>query len=144
MTVPYKSFNWDELGLDFGNWDEEKIWALNLPVVEMDIKELLWHFDAPFWPNDDDERWTITPWDVIHKIERSSKEQQKMEKSDLSYPIDILENKGRWLVLDGLHRLTKAYMQGKEKVRVRIIPKERLPEILTGEPIELPDREYHK
>jgi hypothetical protein len=134
-----KNYNWDNVGLDFGNWDEEKIWALQLPVIEMEIKELLWHFDAPWWPNDNGERWTITPWDVLHKIQGSLDEQIKIEKADLSYPIDILENKGRWLILDGIHRLTKAYKKRQEKIMVRIIPRERLSEILTGDPIELPD-----
>ena len=134
-----KSYNWSSVGLDFGNWDEEKIWSLELPVIEMDIKDLIWHFDAPWWPNDSGERWTITPWDVIRQNESSKNEQIKMEKADLLYSIDILENKGKWLVLDGLHRLAKAYKHGQEKVKVRIIPRERLSEIITGDPIELPD-----
>ena len=135
------NFDWNTVGLDFGNWEEEKIWALQLPIVEMDIKELLWHFDAPWWPNDNGERWTITLWDVIHQNEGSKNEQIKMEKADLSYPIDILENKDKWLVLDGLHRLVKAYKRGQKKISVRIIPRERLPEIITGDPIELPDHQ---
>lgn len=134
-----KSYNWNSVGLDFGNWEEEKIWALQLPVVEIDIIELLWHFDAPWWPNDRGECWTITPWDVLHKNQGSTNEQLKIEKADLLYPIDILENKGKWLVLDGIHRLAKAYKHGQEKVKVRIIPRERLSEIITGDPIELPD-----
>lgn len=136
-----KNFDWNSVGLDFGNWEEEKIWALKLPVVEMNIKELLWHFDAPWWPNDNGERWTITLWDVIRQNEGSKNEQMKMEKAKLLYPIDILENKGRWLVLDGLHRLAKAYKHGQEKIKVRIIPRERLSEVLTGDPIELPDHQ---
>ncbi len=135
-----KTFDWDSLGLDFGNWQDEKLWALELPVTRMNIKDLLWLFDVPFWPNDNNERWTVTPWDVIHKSENGKNEQAALEKADLSFPIDILENKGRWLVLDGLHRLAKSYLQGKEEVNVRIVPRERLPEILTGEPIELPSR----
>lgn len=49
---PYKNFDWKNVGLDFGNWEEEKIWALKLPVEEISISELLWHFDVPFWTND--------------------------------------------------------------------------------------------
>ena len=60
----------------------------------MDIKELLWHFDAPWWPNDSGEHWTITLWDVIRQNEGSKNEQIKMEKADMLDPIDILENKG--------------------------------------------------
>jgi uncharacterized ParB-like nuclease family protein len=62
-----------------------------------------------------------------------------MNDADLTYPIDILKNHGKWLVLDGLHRLAKTYMQGRKNVKVRVVPRERLPEILSGEPIELPE-----
>ncbi|MFH1187338.1 MAG: hypothetical protein V1688_00590 [bacterium] len=134
-----KKFKWDNIGLDFGNWEEEKIWALELPVIEMNITDLDWHFDAPFWPNDDGERWTVTPWDVILQKEGTTKEQKNTEKADLNYPVDIIKNKGRWLILDGIHRLAKAHKQGHKKIKVRIIPRKRLPEILTGDPIELPD-----
>ncbi|KKQ28069.1 MAG: hypothetical protein US42_C0002G0024 [Candidatus Magasanikbacteria bacterium GW2011_GWC2_37_14] len=133
------NYDWESVGLDFGNWDEEKIWALNLTVVEIDINELLWHFDAPWWPNDTDERWTVTPWDVLNKTVDSKKQQDITDQVDLSYPIDIFKNKGKWLILDGIHRLVKSYKQGLKKVKVHIIPPERLPEILSGLPIELPN-----
>ncbi|MFA6534347.1 MAG: hypothetical protein WCT37_04205 [Patescibacteria group bacterium] len=140
MAVAIRKFDWDSVGLDFGNWDEEKIWLLDLPVVEMDVEELLWHFDTPWWPNDNGDRWTVTPWEVISQNAGSQNEQNKMAQADTAYPLDILENKGRWLVLDGLHRLAKLYKQGQKKVKVRIVPRERLPEILISDPIELPDR----
>ena len=133
-----KKFGWDSVGLDFGNWDDEKLWVLNVPTTKMDIAELLWHFSVPFWPNDSGDRWTVTPWEAIHKEPGSTHEQAKIKKADLVYPIDILENKGKWLVLDGLHRLAKSYLQHQEKVTVRKIPRTRLPEILIDEPIELP------
>lgn len=43
--------------------------------------------------------------------------------ADLAYPIDIMENKGRYLILDGLHRLLKYKILNYDKVRVRIIPR---------------------
>lgn len=140
--IKYNNFDWSTVGLNFGNWDEEKIWALDLPTIEMDIKDLIWHFEIPFWPNDNGERWTVTLLDVIHQKELTKNEQNKMLKSDLSYPIDIVENKGKWLVLDGLHRLAKSYKQGQKKVNVRIVPRERLSEILIDDPIELPDENF--
>ena len=51
-------------------------------------------------------------------------------RADLSHPIDIMENKGRWLILDGLHRLMKATIQEESTVQVRKIPREKIPEIL--------------
>lgn len=49
--------------------------------------------------------------------------------SDLKYPLDLMPNKGRLLLLDGLHRLAKSYLMGKKEVSVRIIPRSRIPEI---------------
>lgn len=43
--------------------------------------------------------------------------------SDIKYPIDIMENKGRYVILDGLHRLIKYKILGYKKVNVRIIPR---------------------
>ena len=54
---------------------------------------------------------------------------EKIEKADISFPIDIMENKGRWVILDGLHRLVKLYENGAKKIKVRIIPREKIPEI---------------
>lgn len=134
-----KKFDWSSVGLDFGNWEEEKIWALELPVIEMNIADLAWHFDVPFWPNDKGERWEVTPMEVINKKEGTVSEQKNVDKADLNYPIDILENKGKWLILDGIHRLAKAHKQGHAKIKARIIPRERLSEISSNYPIELPE-----
>lgn len=43
--------------------------------------------------------------------------------SDISYPIDVMENKGRLVILDGLHRLAKCKILRMNKVKVRIIPR---------------------
>lgn len=134
-----KEFDWEKVGLDFGNWSEEKLWALEEPVSEIEIGELTWHFDVPFWENDDGVRWTVSPWDVIKKAPGSQKELARVTAASLDYPIDILFNKDRWLVLDGLHRLVKAHLQGQKLIKVRKIPRDRLPDILINEPIEMPE-----
>ncbi len=51
-------------------------------------------------------------------------------KADPSYPIDIMENKGRWLILDGLHRLMKTSILGTKTVRVRKISRDYIPDIV--------------
>jgi hypothetical protein len=122
--------NWPQIikdvGFDF-SWDEKKVWALDEPVVEMDLSELEWHFDIPFlWENG---VYNLTPREVISNPEKHSKEYQRTLDADLSHPIDIMENKGRWLILDGLHRLMKASIQGQQKVQVRKIPRSRIFEI---------------
>src|SRR3989344_1459866 len=118
-----------EVGFDF-NWDSKKVWALNEPVVQMDIKELLWHFDIPFWEIKDTDDYNLKPYEVIKEPNKHSTHYKKIQRANLKYPIDIMQNKGRWLILDGLHRLVKAHLQGLKKVKVRKIPRENIPEIL--------------
>lgn len=120
-----------EVGFDF-SWSNEKVWRLNIPVTEMNINELVWHFDIPFhWYSGD--IYNLTSRQIIDNPDKYSDEYQRTMKADLSYPIDIMENKGRWLILDGLHRLMKAYIQGAQSVRVRIIPREMIALILSDE-----------
>ena len=121
-----------DVGFDF-DWSEEKVWKLDVPVVEMAIKELVWHFDVPFlWENG---VYNLKPQSVIDNPESHKEEYARTMRADLMHPIDIMENKGRWLILDGLHRLMKASILGIKKVNVRKIPRERIPDILKEESV---------
>ncbi len=115
-----------EVGFGF-SWDEKKVWALNEPVTEIPISELEWHFDIPFlWENG---VYNLTPREVINNQQAHTEEYNRTMDSDIAYPIDIMENKGRWLILDGLHRLMKLSIQGEDKIKVRKIPRTRISEI---------------
>jgi hypothetical protein len=117
-----------EVGFDF-DWNEKKVWALDVPVTEMDVSELEWHFDIPFlWENGG--VYNLMPREVAERPDDHKDEYDRTMAADLQYPIDIMENKGRWLILDGLHRLMKASILGQTKVQVRIVPRERIPEIV--------------
>jgi hypothetical protein len=39
------------------------------------------------------------------------------------FPIEITRLKGRWLILDGVHRLTRAHEDGLEEIMVRKVPR---------------------
>ena len=138
MKKDPKQFDWNFVGLDFGNWEEELLWVLDLPTTKISISELGWHLDCPFWEHDNGERYTVTLRDVLEKEEGTIMEQESVRKADTTYPIDIYFNKDKWLILDGLHRLVKLYEAGAEEVSVRIVPDDKLSSILSGEPIEMP------
>ena len=108
-----------EVGFDFW-WDNEKVWKLNVPIEEIDIVELEWHFEIPFW-NTADGYYNLRPTEVINNSEKYSEHYRRIMESDLKYPLDIMFNKGRWLFLDGLHRLAKAKILNQKKVKVRKI-----------------------
>ncbi len=139
MKQDPKEFDWNTVGLDFGNWEEEKLWAVDLPVTTLTFADLEWHLDCPFWEHDNGERYTVTPREVLEKEEGTSKEQLAVDQADTSYPIDVYFNHGKYMILDGLHRLVKLHSAGANEFKVRIIPDEKLPLILSGEPIELSD-----
>ena len=93
----------------------------------MDAKELTWHFGVPFlW---EDGVYNLKPQEVIDNPNAHNKEFQRTMTADLIHPIDIMQNKGRWLILDGLHRLMKSVILDKEEVQVRKIPREVIPNI---------------
>lgn len=117
-----------DVGFDF-SWSEEKVWALDVLVTKMDINELTWHFDIPFlWEGDG--IYNLKPQEVIDNPNEHQEEYERTMKADLKHPIDIMENKGRWLILDGLHRLMKASIQGLPEVDVRIIPRDKISKII--------------
>ena len=116
-----------DVGFDFW-WQNKKVWNLDYPAEDMDISELEWHFEIPFW-NTKSGRYDLKPIDVIVHPSEYAEEYTRTIKTDMTYPIDIMWNKGRWLILDGLHRLVKAEIQNMKKVRVRKIPTEDIPNI---------------
>ena len=116
-----------DVGFDFW-WDEANVWKLKYPAEDMDIIELEWHFDIPFW-NSEKGRYDLKPMDVLKYPEKYKKEYRRTMATNLDYPLDIMINKGRWLLLDGLHRLLKAKIQGLHIVNVRKIPRSEIKNI---------------
>jgi hypothetical protein len=117
-----------EVGFDF-HWDERKVWALEVPVEEVDIDVLRWHLDVPFLGRE--RPYDLTPREVLADPAAHREEYARTMRADLAHPIDVMWNKGRWLILDGLHRLMKAHATGSATLRVRRIPRELIPRIST-------------
>ena len=107
-------------------WDSKKIWALDLPVQNMNISELIWHLDYPFWDKEGTDDWNLTPAEFLKNSAAEPSHYAKVQQSDLQFPLEIIEFKGRYRILDGIHRLVKAYMNDAKTVLVRIVPKEKI------------------
>ncbi|MCA9313328.1 hypothetical protein KDA08_03325 [Candidatus Saccharibacteria bacterium] len=115
-----------EVGFDF-SWDERKVWELDVPVEEMPIDELTWHFDIPFIWSKPDGYYDVNPSEVIEHPDQHPEEYERTMRADTTHPIDIMFWKKRWLILDGLHRLMKQAIEGAEIVQVRKIPESAIP-----------------
>lgn len=81
-------------------WNDETLWkaAENKEQVEVDVREYLW----------EDLNWNMS------KLKDIAYEIALIKKADLSYPI-ILDTDGK--VLDGCHRIVKAYLDGIYKIK---------------------------
>ena len=110
-----------EYGFDF-DWDERDVWKLNYPTQEISIDRLSWHFSVPFWMWNQVD-YSLTPQQVMDNPHKYLSQYNRIMMADERYPIDVMENNGRLVILDGLHRLVKQKIQGKDKVLVRIIPR---------------------
>jgi hypothetical protein len=97
-----------------------------LPIIDIDIEKLIWHFDMPVWEKDGTDDWNLTPWEVIRKEKGSLGHQKRTEKADISYPVVAAEYNGKLVLLDGVHRLVKVYLRGDKKIKAKIIPAEYL------------------
>lgn len=117
-------------GYDFPE-DPKKVWKLECEVEDLDITELIWHFKLPFWRYAN-KPFSLTPLEVMNDKERYYIEYERIQNADTSYPIDLIDDRertGKLLILDGLHRLVKLYLQGELKVKVRIFPRTKIPYI---------------
>jgi len=103
-------------------WSNKKVWQIKAPIEKMAIADLEWQFKIPFW-HTQKGRYTISPQEVIDNPNKYPDNYKRIMDSDLRHPIDIMKNrKGKWEILDGLHRLVKARLKGYTEVDVRKIP----------------------
>jgi len=68
---------------------------------------------------------------VISNPKKYKYQYRRIMGADLKYPIEVMKNKkGKWEILDGLHRLVKAKVLGQTVVKVRKVPYSKIKEIL--------------
>jgi len=77
------------------------------PVEEKSVNELI-------KKNKDEEPWI---WEGHFTFGEYIEHYDRALESDLSYPV-IVDNKGK--LLDGNHRLLKAYIEKKDKIKVQV------------------------
>lgn len=113
------------------NWDVRLVWSLATPaqdIKRIDLDHLLM---LPLWSSipKSGMLFDISPIEVLENPHRSPHQFERVSQADTSYPIDLLEyNQSRW-ILDGVHRLAKIYQRRSEWIKVRVHPKEIIPEI---------------
>ncbi|MPZ83184.1 MAG: hypothetical protein GEV28_23435 [Actinophytocola sp.] len=114
-----------DLGLTFF-WDVRQLWAADLPVVPMQVRELEWLLDRPFW-NEGPRNLALRPRDVAANPERYRADYERATAADLTCPINVIHLRGRWVAMDGLHRLLKAWMCAHETILAKQAHEQHIP-----------------
>ena len=110
-------------------WDRDRLWALDLPRRRLTVEELRWHFDLPWWRHGG--AWfQVTPRDFLAQPTAYPEHAERVANADLSHPLHVIRRRGRWLILDGIHRLAKAEMLGLSDVDVSTLAPEDLANIV--------------
>jgi hypothetical protein len=113
--------------LDFA-WDRERLWSLDLPVTCAPMRELDWHLRLPMWALDG-RPFVVTPEQVARHPHAFREHYARTLAADTGFPLHVLDRQTKLTVLDGMHRLLQAHMNGWETVQVKKLPVARLDEI---------------
>jgi hypothetical protein len=100
-------------------WDSLR--AAALEVERMPLRELDWILDLPLWWRDG-RAFRLSPRDVLRTPDRFPAQHARMLESDLARPVDVVHHLGRWVTVDGVHRLLKAAALGHRAVAMREVP----------------------
>lgn len=106
-------------------YDVVRLWALTkeLPVAERSVSELDWMMDDPCWSMPDEP--PLTPRMVLADMDRYPAHARRIRAADLTLPLLLrpLEPGGSELVvIDGVHRLARAVLDGRATVPTRLVP----------------------
>jgi hypothetical protein len=104
--------------------DEPKLWVVDILVEEIDISEIDYNLDIPYLEQEGTNDWNLTPRMLIKNFDKEFFHAKKVEDTDLKYPIEIYLHKDKWIILDGVHRFTKAVRLGYKKIKVRKVSEE--------------------
>jgi hypothetical protein len=106
-------------------WDVDRLVELSsrLPIRQVELGAIR-ELDEPWSGDDEAQTWRA----MIEHI-------RLIEEADLSYPI-ILSASGR--VMDGMHRVTKAALQGRHAIEAVQFAEDPAPDHIGRAPEELP------
>jgi hypothetical protein len=97
------------------DWDRERLWRLDLAGSRLGLEELRWHFELPWWRNNG--AWfQVTPSQFRANPTAYPEHVDRVARADLALPLHVIRRRGRWLILDGIHRLLKADMRGQNTI----------------------------
>lgn len=103
------------------DWDVEALWALDLAAEPFPLSRLEWMLDIPAFGFEGRD-YCLSPREVLRQPYRYAAEYQRVVKASLVFPIEIVWLRGRWVILDGVHRMMKAHEAQNDEIMARKVP----------------------
>lgn len=99
--------------------DNHKLWELDIPIEEINISDIDYNLDIPYLEKMGTDDWNLSPRMLIQNFYKEKLHASRTKKVDLKYPIEIYKYQDKWIILDGVHRFTKAVLEGHKTIKVR-------------------------
>lgn len=104
-------------------WDTARVWALPTPTTYLSMAALRWQLQLTVWTTVKGEaRFDLAPATVLAAPASHARHYAKIESADLSFALELFQNGGRWVILDGYHRLCGHQLRRSALVPVRLHP----------------------
>jgi hypothetical protein len=98
----------------------EDMWESDTKVEEIDVEELKWNLEFPWWSTDEEIPYNLEPQTVFEDIDMYPNHRERINNSETKYPLLLVQTKqNRWLIYDGVHRFVKQLLEGKKTVNVQ-------------------------
>jgi hypothetical protein len=111
-------------------WDKLALWALPTTVSVVALAELDWHLDLPVWSTQPPQPlFNLRPREVLACPNHHLDHWDRILAADTIYPLDLFHYNGRWVIMDGYHRLAKHAAFDMKWVNIRKHPDELFVEI---------------
>ena len=113
------------------HWVREKLWAIRLPTESARVADMDWLLDLPIWQRTPTQIiFDLTPREVLREPKRFPDHWGRIESAEFSFPLLLMPNlSGRWVIMDGYHRLARASILGMESLEVMRLPRSLIPVI---------------
>jgi disulfide oxidoreductase YuzD len=107
------------------------IYSIKAEEVLLNVEKLSFLLKRKVWGSNG-KSYDLSPMEVIEDPSNKdySYQQEKIEKADLKFPIFLVKKDGKLRVVDGYHRLAKAFQQGKKKIKAKTINQKEWEEII--------------
>lgn len=102
--------------------DEKKLHALELPEEKIFVSEIIVNADFCYLEKEGTDDWNLSPNELINNFDTETTHAKRVNSVDLSFPIYIFKHNGNWIILDGVHRFTKAIMNDEKTILVKKVP----------------------